>query len=222
MYSMTLSEWQSHKKLCSELLYNCSEFKYQNDEWVDFPIGMGWKFIHSKDLEFLPNGNHAQLVLCAINPHTDRRRRPDFGRDAILKKLSTNGISNTLFSSNDYFNILSNYKFIISPEGNGIDCHRHYEALMAGAIPIVEIHPGICEKYKGCPMLFTKDYSEINESYLYAQYEIMKDKLYDFSKLILSNYEKEIQKEIRLNGNYWSERLSGQKWYEKSYDASVV
>lgn len=214
MYSMTLLEWQNYEKPCSELLYNCSEFKYQNDEWVDFPIGMGWKFIHHKGLKSLPNGDHANLVLCAISSHTDRRRRPENGRDAIQKKLNTNGIPNTFFfSSNDYFHILPNYKFVISPEGNGIDCHRHYEALMAGAIPIVETHAGISEKYAGCPVLFTKDYSEINKSYLDKQYEIMKTKVYDFSKLILSNYENEIQNEIKANGNYWSERLSGQKWY---------
>jgi hypothetical protein len=210
---MTLLEWQTYKKPCSELLYNCSEFKYQNDEWVDFPIGMGWKFIYHREQEFLKNDNHSQLVLCAINTYTDRRRRPIGGRDAILKILNNNGISNNLFSSNDYFNTLSKYKFIVSPEGNGVDCHRHYEALMAGAIPIVETHPGIAMKYEGCPILFTKDYSEINEVYLAEKYEMMKNTIYDFSKLFLSNYEKEIQNTIKSNGNYWGERLSGKKWY---------
>lgn len=36
----------------------------------------------------------------------------------------------------NYFNSLSTYKFVISPEG--IDCHRHYEALLARCVPIIE------------------------------------------------------------------------------------
>lgn len=210
---MSLLEWQNYRKSCSELLYNCSEFKYQNDEWVDFPIGMGWKFIYYSDIKYLQNGSHSGLVLCAVNAHTDRRRRPGIGRDVILKKLAGNNIHNTVLSERDYFNLLPEYKFVISPEGNGIDCHRHYEALMAGAIPIVEYNNEIAKKYIGCPILFTKDYSEIDDTYLLEQYEIMKDKIYDFSRLILSSYEPEIQKDIKTNGNYWGQRLAGRKWY---------
>jgi hypothetical protein len=32
---------------------------------------------------------------------------------------------------------LNDAKFVISPPGNGIDCHRTWEALIMGAIPIV-------------------------------------------------------------------------------------
>ena len=33
---------------------------------------------------------------------------------------------------------LSSYKFALSPEGNGIDCHRTWECLYLGVIPIVK------------------------------------------------------------------------------------
>ncbi len=57
-----------------------------------------------------------------------------------------------------YFNSLPHFKFVISPEGNGIDTHRTYEALIFGCIPIVEYDINIQKKYEGCPIIFTKDY----------------------------------------------------------------
>jgi hypothetical protein len=130
-----------------------------------------------------------------------------------LSTLQQNNIHNLSLNPQDYFKNLSEYKFVISPEGNGIDCHRHYEALMAGCIPIIEDRPNIREKYKGCPILFTTDYSEITESYLSEQYEKMSKTIYDFSRLILQTYSEEEQNQIRDNGNYWSQRLSRKRWY---------
>ena len=217
MVSMTLKQWQKTLKPRGEILYNCSEFDRQNDEWVPFSIGMGWSIINYKgDLKNIQIGSHEHLVFCAINEYTDRRRRgaAPICRQSILNTLSAHGIHNQYIHSADYFNRLPTYKFIISPEGNGIDCHRHYEALMAGCIPIVEEHEGIREKYRGCPILYTKDYSEITVPYLEQKYEEMLNKTYDFSRLFLSTYSAEEQSQIRANGNYWSERLSGKKWYE--------
>jgi hypothetical protein len=212
---LTLKEWQQIIKPKEEILYNCSEFKYLNDEWVPFPIGMGYTIInHQGDFKNTQIGEHNNLVLCAISSNTDERRRPSAkNRQSILSSLASNYIFNIYLNSNDYFNSLPNYKFIISPEGNGIDCHRHYEALMAGCIPIVEEHSGIKEKYGDCPILYTNDYSEITNSYLLTQYEEMLDKEYDFSKLLLSSYSVELQNEIKENGNYWANRLTQRNWY---------
>jgi len=212
----TLTEWQSKETPRSEIIYNCSEYVNCNDNWIPFTIGMGWSVINSTfPLRDLQIGGHTNLVLCAISADTDQRRRGSspLHRRRILETLRTNGIQNTYIHGPTYFKTLPTYKFIISPEGNGIDCHRHYEALMAGCIPIMEDHPGIREKYKGCPILYTKDYSEITPDYLEKVYTEMADKEYDFSRLFLSFYSTEEQAQIRTNGNYWSHRLSGKKWY---------
>lgn len=212
---ISLKEWQLIIKSKEELLYNCSEFSQQNDEWVSFPIGMGYTFInYQRNLEKVQMGNHENLVFCTINPDTDKRRRPiQINRSSILHNLSNNGVYNSYIDSNSYFESLPNYKFIISPEGNGIDCHRHYEALMAGCIPIIEDNELIKEKYKGCPILYTKDYSEITKDYLEEKYNEMIDKEYDFSRLLLSSFDEETRRQIKVNGNYWGNRLTGKNWY---------
>ena len=38
------------------------------------------------------------------------------------------------YNSNDYFNNIGKYKFVASPTGNGLDCHRHYEAILCWGV----------------------------------------------------------------------------------------
>lgn len=213
---VTLHQWQQSIKPIKEWLYNCSEYIHQTDEWVSFPIGMGWSIMQQQhiSLNALQYGKHDKIVLCAINPITDQRRRPNgINRIAILNTLQSHRIENKTLDPSAYFKELPHYKFVISPEGNGIDCHRHYEALMAGCIPIVEDCDKIREKYKGCPVLYTKDYSEITEAYLIDKYNEMVHATYDFSRLLLTSYSEAEKIQIKDNGNYWSTRLHGSAWY---------
>ena len=196
-------------------MYNCSEHTTLNDEWVSFPIGIGWTIIKQElSLKEIQCGEHNKLVLCSIRSYTDQRRRPNgLNRTSILDTLHSHQIENQELESSVYFKELPKYKFVISPEGNGIDCHRHYEALMAGCIPIVEDSEIIREKYKGCPILYTKNYSEITEEYLNEKYDAMIHTIYDFSRLLLSTYSDMEKQQIKDNGNYWANRLSGRSWY---------
>ena len=203
-YRMTLGEWQRTAKRPRELIVQASSTN-ADDAWMPFPIGMNYTY--SGTFGF---GDHSQTVLCALNPYTDSRRRPSgTNRLSILAQLAANGISNTQVS----FDTLPSYKFVVSPEGNGIDCHRHYEALIAGCIPIIERNPLTEEKYRGCPVLWTTDYSEITPAYLDAAYEDMKGRVYDFSRLFLAYYPPNVQTEIKRCGNYWMTRHGKAPFY---------
>ena len=212
---MTLNEWQNTFKEPKTLIVQGS-VKNGKDEWQDFPIGMCYGYMmcdfNSISLQI---GNHSKTVLCAIVESTDTRRRGNFSinRKIILQNLKNNSINNIKLSITDYFEKLPDYKFVISPEGNGIDCHRHYEALIAGCIPIIERNPLTEEKYKGLPILYTTDYTEINEEYLNKVYEEMKEVSYDFSRLFLSFYTEEQRQMIYDCGNYWTERWTKKKFY---------
>ena len=212
---MTLNEWQH--AIVPENQYIVQASTSDGLDGITAPsIGMCYGFVHFKgNTEICQIGSHADLAFCAINEGTDQRRRgtKDINRKQILKTLSNNGFNNVTIEADKYFTVLPNYKFVISPEGNGIDCHRHYEALMAGCIPIMEDNSLIREKYKGCPILFTKDYSEITPRYLEQKYREMLEQTYDFSKLFLSYYIKEQQDLIKVNGNYLVKKLCSKTWY---------
>lgn len=211
----TLKEWQQRVKPITEVIVQASAMD-GSDSWTPWPIGMGYDFLTYKDLFTRTQvGNHKEILLCCFIAGTDdRRRRFGFNRRKIEYELHKKQIYNLPFVRREtYWKALLDHKFIISPEGNGIDCHRHYEALMAGCIPIVEDNPHIREKYKGCPVLYTKNYMDITNSYLKKKYEEMLNEMYDFSPLFLSSYSEEQQKQIKEYGNYWLEKLTSTKTY---------
>ena len=212
--SMTLREWQVCDKSISDMIVQAS-CKDGSDSWQPFPIGMQYEFAnHFSKSDNMITGDHARTVFCAVNATTDINRRPTgINRKLILSNLNKNNIGNVSVTPKKYYRNLPKYKFVISPEGNGIDCHRHYEALMSGCIPILEDNPLTKKKYKNYPVLFTTDYSELNEDYLNAEYDKMMDKKYDFSKLFLSSYNKKKIKIIQDCGNYWVKRLTNKNWY---------
>ncbi|GAG15750.1 unnamed protein product, partial [marine sediment metagenome] len=217
--SITLADWQKEYKPVEELIINASSTD-QKDYWREWTIGMGYNYVHNfekGEKSFLPDqrtagaiqiGQHDCTVLCAFWSNSDKKRREHskINRQVVMKNLSKNSILNLSLSPGDYFNRLSEYKFVVSPEGFGIDCHRHYEALIAGSIPIVEKNSLTQKKYENMPVLYSNDYSEITEEYLLEKYDEMLHKKYDFSKLFLSNYDRETQEEIKKSGNFWVNR----------------
>lgn len=58
-----------------------------------------------------------------------------------------------------------NYKYVISPLGNGLDCHRTWEAIVLGCIPIVKTSV-LDPLYDGLPVLIVEDWSDINQELL--------------------------------------------------------
>lgn len=59
-----------------------------------------------------------------------------------------------------YMKELGDAKFVISPPGHGIDCHRTWEALIMGAIPIVK-NSSIYPLYTDLPVFVVNDWSEV-------------------------------------------------------------
>ncbi len=211
----TLREWQKTVKPIEDYIFNASETT-GGDLWVPFTIGVcAWYYPYKSYYSQTQIGGHTETVQCHVSTNTDgtRRKEEKINRPFIIDTLKTNKIYNTLVYTGAYYLGFPTYKFVISPEGNGIDCHRHYEALMAGCIPIIEENELIKDKYKGCPILWTKDYSEITIDYLEEKYLEMIDKTYDFSCLLLSKQTIEHQEEIKKNGNYWCNKHLGKVWY---------
>ena len=201
---LTLAQWQKFVKSTDDFILQGSTID-EWDGWQPFPIGMTYNWVDYKEKwNQMQIGEHEQLLLVAFGARGDhlRRTKPK-NRQSILFTLQYKGFRNFLLTHEQYYMRLRNFKFVASPEGNGIDCHRTYEALMAGCIPIVEDHPGIRKKYEGCPILYTNDYKEINSTYLLSKYENMLHQTYDFSRLLYSCYSPELQSDIRKSCLHW-------------------
>lgn len=57
------------------------------------------------------------------------------------------------------------YKYVISPHGNGLDCHRTWEAIALGCIPIVKTS-ALDPMFKGLPVMIVKDWKDITQEML--------------------------------------------------------
>jgi hypothetical protein len=65
-----------------------------------------------------------------------------------------------------YAQMLKRSRFVLSPPGRGWDCYRTYEAILAGAIPIVR-REGLASKVvEGLPVLMVDDWAEVTPSRL--------------------------------------------------------
>jgi len=59
----------------------------------------------------------------------------------------------------------SQFQFVLSPHGAGLDCHRTWEALLLGCIPIVK-RAKINDLFSDLPVITVEDWSQINSSFL--------------------------------------------------------
>ena len=85
-------------------------------------------------------------------------------------------------TNSGYYDMINDYKFILSPPGAGEDCHRTWEALYVGCIPIVR-SSAINELYEDLPVLVIDSWEDISEGFLKQKWEEMLERKYDMSKL---------------------------------------
>ena len=65
---------------------------------------------------------------------------------------------------------LQQYRFVLSPPGNGPDCHRTWEALLMGCIPVVLSGP-LNAVYEGLPVLILDSWDDLTPSRLTSTYK---------------------------------------------------
>ncbi|GAI63772.1 unnamed protein product, partial [marine sediment metagenome] len=97
----------------------------------------------------------------------------------------------------EYLHDLAHSKFVISPPGSSLDCHRIWEALLVGCIPVV-IHSPLDFLLHDLPVLIINDWQQITESFLHQTYNEMKSCHYTQEKIFVNYWMNQIQ-EIKEN-----------------------
>jgi hypothetical protein len=86
------------------------------------------------------------------------------------------------------WNNQTEYAFVISPFGNGMDCHRTWEALILGCIVIVKSSP-LDILYNELPVLIVNEWEDITEQLLTDTVIEFKHKKFNYDKLTLAYYK---------------------------------
>jgi hypothetical protein len=84
------------------------------------------------------------------------------------------------------------YAFVLSPHGGGLDCHRTWEALALGCIPIVKTSP-LDPLYDGLPVVIVKEWSAVTPSLLTAVVSAFQTQTFDYNKLTLAYWVDKIK-----------------------------
>lgn len=83
------------------------------------------------------------------------------------------------------------FEFVVSPAGAGTDCHRTWEALALGCVPIVK-QSGITSLFDDLPVIVVQDWSEVTRELLDAKRQEMQTQTFDFSTLLMSYWKNQI------------------------------
>jgi hypothetical protein len=210
---MKFKEWIDCDVSKEDIIDRCSDPSGLDADNYIYPLGC-----HSNFYSFKKTNNtdiftkhpkvNTKLLFYSFNSSTDQYRKTIIKQKSMntIKELSRQDYKNILdknykmtqYSGEEYYKNIGKYKFNISPSGNGLDCFRHYETWISKGIPVIEYDSFIEKKYNRLPILWTKDYSNINDNYLNEQYLKFLDKDYDFRRVLLTQYSKKIQDEIKV------------------------
>lgn len=117
-----------------------------------------WKFADKEHIRKCSTNNKDRLVYFNFKVSNNPRVREVVERCMINQGFVRNENKPWV----EYIEELSRYKYCISPEGNGVDCHRTWECIALGVIPIVMKNPIMYEWFKDYPILWVESYEDIN------------------------------------------------------------
>jgi hypothetical protein len=80
------------------------------------------------------------------------------------------------------------YAFVVSPHGNGLDCHRTWEALVLGCIPIVK-SSGLDPIFEGLPVWIVDEWNEVTREKMNYIVSTFKTRSFNYEKLKLSYWQ---------------------------------
>jgi hypothetical protein len=84
------------------------------------------------------------------------------------------------------------FAFTLSPAGAGLDCHRTWEALLLGSIPVVLRSP-LDELFTRLPVVIVDDWSEVTPARLRSELDRIARNSFGFSQLKLGYWTAKIQ-----------------------------
>ena len=156
------------------------------------PLGLENPHWKKTDIDFInknKNNNKTELLYINLSTKTHNSRS---GTINTLKKKFT---INKKVDWYTYIKELSRHKFCISPRGSGVDCHRTWECLYLGVIPIVEKSVQM-NHFQDLPILFVDNYNCIDVEFLNKMYDFFTNKTFNLDKLNINYWKKTISDEF--------------------------
>jgi len=171
----------------------------KNDIIESIPIGLEnskWFTYINKKQQILNKLNEDKkifnLVYMNYNINTNIKERKISYNLLKNKHFVTTNMGHNGKNFDDYINNVYNHKFVICPEGNGIDTHRTWESLYLNTIPIEKRNINN-QFYIDLPICFVDKWEEVTEDFLNEEYERIINTKWNLEKLNMEYWIKKIK-----------------------------
>jgi hypothetical protein len=177
----------------------------QHDKLTPIPIGLAnARWPHGNIDEFTYAFKHHRkswsnrTTLLYVNFDTSTNRNQ---REKALKQVLNFDKHNlqrieTSIELKSYLEQIGNGKFVLSPPGNGLDCHRTWEAQLMGAIPIV-VSTTLDPLFSNGAAVIINDLSVLTQDYLLSMNFSSRDD--SFSDVLTARYWRKLLMKYRRN-----------------------
>jgi hypothetical protein len=172
----------------------------KDDRLESLPIGLEnskWFINIQKQKKILDKSktekNIKNLVYMNHNMNTNLQERRAPYRLLYDKKFVTTEFGTNGQNYENYIDNIYNHKFVICPEGNGIDTHRKWETLYLNSIPIEKksINNSF---YTDLPICLINNWEEITEDFLDKEYDRIINSKFNLDKLHITYWKNKILK----------------------------
>jgi len=174
---------------------------YEVHNLIPIPIGLSnyyspknlfYKDFKKSDLDSIQKVNEMYVN---FNVNTNRKVREKLVKN--LEDKSSFYIEKENKDLNAYLTSLINFKYVICPEGNGIDTHRFWETIYAGSIPVSE-NKITLKASEGLPVILLDSYDELSAEIIFNY--VLKENSFDVEKLTVE-YWINLMKNYRITGS---------------------
>ena len=164
----------------------------EHDRIVGIPMGVG-----EGDTELISQVKNEEIKkdsLLYINWQTYTNERVHLKRHFADSNFSWATVQEQpTLPKDEYLREMARHEFVLCPQGNGVDCHRIWEALYLGCTPIV-LESKTTSYFEGLPIIRINSLYYVTEGILMEILEKTKD--------INKNYDK-------ASISYWAQRIKG-------------
>tara|TARA_R110000824_G_scaffold218435_4_gene405098 strand:+ start:6195 stop:7022 length:828 start_codon:yes stop_codon:yes gene_type:complete len=177
---------------------------YKHSALFHFPIGLENDFGPSKgrytDYQYLIGNVNSDVNDCykdksQLYCNFNVKNNVNY-RSRALRHLGAIGLdsSHRRKSYIEYCEDISKHMFIMSPNGNGIDCHRTWESLYMGSVPVVQSH-FMFDGYRNLPIIQVDAVEDINADWIREKVEWYNSSFFSYEELKMSYWLEKITKE---------------------------
>jgi len=139
-------------------------------KWGHWPATPAAQEAELEALRDLAPANAERALRVHADFHFNKHKAQVWGDDRAAVQRALEGNPDVQFQTRkvarlELWREKTRYAFVVSPHGNGLDCHRTWESLVLGNIVIVK-RSSLDPLYEGLPVVIVDDWTEISSDNL--------------------------------------------------------